>query len=43
MPKIKKTQLLLEDILEDFMISCTNKDLSRKTMMAYENLYTNFL
>lgn len=36
MPKIKKTQLLLEDILEDFMINCTNKDLSRKTMMAYE-------
>lgn len=36
MPKIKKNSLLLEDVLEEFMINCTNKDLTRKTKMSYE-------
>jgi integrase/recombinase XerD len=37
LPKIKKTQFSLEDVLEEFMINCTNKDLTRKTLMAYES------
>ncbi|MCB2297078.1 tyrosine-type recombinase/integrase [Clostridium tagluense] len=37
MPRIKKTQFLLENVCEEFMINCTNKDLTKKTLMAYES------
>lgn len=37
MPKINKKMLSFEDAIEDFMIYCTNKDLSKKTMKSYES------
>lgn len=37
LPKIKKKQITLEHALEEFIINCTNKDLTRKTLMAYES------
>jgi len=37
LPKIRKKQITLEDANEEFMIYCTNKDLTRKTLMAYES------
>lgn len=36
LPKIKKTLMSLENVLEEFMIYCTNKDLTKKTMRSYE-------
>jgi len=37
LPRIKKTQLLLDNALEEFMINCTNKDLTKKSLMSYES------
>ena len=46
LPKIKKKLLLLEDGLEEFMINCVNKDLTKKTIASYEKtlkLFFKFL
>lgn len=37
MPIIKKNLMTLEDALEEFMINCTNKDLTIKTLKSYES------
>ena len=37
MPRIKKNLMTLEDALETFMINCTNKDLTKKTLNSYES------
>ncbi|MGL4848972.1 MAG: tyrosine-type recombinase/integrase [Clostridium sp.] len=37
MPKISKKILSFEDAINDFMIYCTNKDLTKKTMRSYES------
>ncbi|WP_315114628.1 tyrosine-type recombinase/integrase [uncultured Clostridium sp.] len=37
MPRIKKNLMTLDDALEEFMINCTNKDLTKKTLMSYES------
>ncbi len=37
LPRIKKNLITLEDSLEEFMINCTNKDLTKKTLMSYES------
>ena len=36
MPKITKKLLTFDDSIEDFMIHCTNKDLTKKTLKSYE-------
>jgi integrase/recombinase XerD len=36
LPRIKKNLMSLENALEEFMIYCTNKDLTKKTMRSYE-------
>lgn len=46
MPKIKKSLMTLDDALEEFMINCTNKNLTKKTLMSYEStlkLFFKFL
>lgn len=46
MPKITKNLMTLDDALENFMINCTNKDLTKKTLMSYEStlkLFFKFL
>lgn len=37
MPKISKKLLNFEEAINDFMIYCTNKDLTKKTMKSYES------
>jgi integrase/recombinase XerD len=34
--KLKKSLMTLESVLEEFMINCSNKNLTRKTMRSYE-------
>ncbi|WP_029453173.1 tyrosine-type recombinase/integrase [Clostridium algidicarnis] len=43
MPRIKKSERKLEDTLEDFMVNCTNKDLTLKTLKSYESTIKLFL
>lgn len=46
MPRITKKIYTFEDAIEDFMIHCTNKDLSKKTMKFYEStlkLFSKYL
>ncbi|WP_160678716.1 tyrosine-type recombinase/integrase [Clostridium sp. C8-1-8] len=46
MPKIQKKFLTVEDAIEDFLIYCTNKNLSIKTRKSYEStlkLFSKFL
>lgn len=37
MPRISKKILSFDDAINDFMIYCTNKELSKKTMKSYES------
>jgi len=42
MPRITKKIYTFEDAIEDFMINCTNKHLSKKTMKSYESTFKLF-
>lgn len=42
MPRITKKIYTFEDAMEDFIIHCTNKDLSKKTMKSYESTLKSF-
>ena len=37
MPKINKIIISFDDAINDFMIYCTNKDLTKKTLKSYES------
>ena len=46
MPKIKKNILKFDEAINDFMIYCTNKDLTKKTLKSYESnlkLFSKYL
>lgn len=41
--RIKKNTILMEDAVEEFMINCTNKNLSKKTLGSYESTLRLFV
>lgn len=46
MPRIAKVKYSFDDAIEDFMIHCTNKDLTKKTLKSYEStlkLFSKYL